>query len=135
MPFASILLGTRESCSSFTPCTCKFSGDPLARPVPEWTPRRKIPITKRNGRYVCNVCEKSYSSHSSCYSHYASHIGKTTCEICNMVMSHRGALVNHMAKHLGTIWCEKCNATFATKFLLRRHQLTSKCSKKFAFRK
>jgi hypothetical protein len=111
-----------------------FAGgdDPLTAPLHTWMPRRKMSsdmIMEQNGRYVCGVCQQSYSNRSSCVSHFDVHLGTTTCRICSKVLADKHALMYHLAKHQGRIRCELCNSTFINNAKLNRHKRTSRCGK------
>lgn len=104
--------------------------DPLTMPVSTGNSPKKLSsasaklIIKSNGRYMCGVCQKSYSTASNCYKHLQLHLGGTTCGVCNTVLASKNSLLSHVAtKHLlGPFRCEFCNKTYASEILLERHK-------------
>jgi len=98
---------------------------PFVTPITSWMPRKISTdhIIKRDGRFFCAVCQKSYSRRSDCYQHLQSHSGATTCRICNTVLASKIILAMHMAKHLGTFQCDACNKIYSNKRELKKHKL------------
>jgi len=103
-----------------------FAGYPLTWPAATWNPQEKVfyQVIELNGRYICSLCNKSYSSSNNCQKHLQIHLGKTTCTVCNLVLANRNSLLSHMErKHpQGTSQCEFCNKTFSSKPVLDEHK-------------
>ncbi|CAH0389746.1 unnamed protein product [Bemisia tabaci] len=60
------------------------------------------PKNAKPARFVCPICQASYSSHYSLKYHMKSHTGETTCAICSKTFTMKASLKQHliMVHHL-----------------------------------
>jgi hypothetical protein len=49
-----------------------------------------------DGKFVCNVCQRSYNMYNTCVRHLDVHQGATTCPVCFRCLSHKFHLKRHM---------------------------------------
>jgi len=110
-----------------------FAGEPLTTPTRTSRRFASPHVLRRDGRFNCSVCNRSYVDRAHCLDHLHSHTGNTTCKICHKIYAHKESLDNHMAKHRGSIRCRLCNHTFVSQSILNRHVRTSQaCMRKRA---
>lgn len=97
-----------------------------------------------NGRYICEICQKTLADRRTFLLHTRLHIGKNLkhCDICGRGFAKKNHLDRHKATHSTHFACKNCSETFRTKALRRKHscadsnaenlqKLTLKMPKKF----
>lgn len=79
-----------------------------------------------NNQFVCDLCNKCFTTRQSVYAHIQKHIGqKFLCNICGKCLSNR----NNLTKHHKTVHlkeknyhCTTCEKRFDSSYRLRIHQ-------------
>jgi transcription elongation factor Elf1 len=66
-----------------------------------------------NQRFLCEFCNKDYSTRTKARTHVASHMGQATCHICNKTLSNIVNLRPHLVTHVGKLKCNICHQFFA----------------------
>ncbi|XP_059487098.1 sex determination protein fruitless-like isoform X10 [Neocloeon triangulifer] len=78
-------------------------------------------IIAAEGKFICSVCNRTFSHKRSCWTHMAMHNGRTTCTVCHKTFSSLSILRAHFAKHEGKTMCPICKVTVSTAKSLKRH--------------
>ncbi len=83
---------------------------------------------EQSGRFICQICERSYSTKAHFKDHLQSHTGeyKFRCDICGRGFCGKSRYTSHMrSKHEGVKYhCEFCDKVCATKQGIRQHLTT-----------
>ena len=77
--------------------------------------------------YKCNDCKKSFASATTLETHHCIPVtekdGQFVCETCNKTFSRQIYLVKHMAVHSEGVYCNLCNRRFARKDEVVKHMV------------
>ncbi|XP_065335890.1 protein tramtrack, beta isoform-like isoform X2 [Cloeon dipterum] len=87
----------------------------------ESAPASSGKIISSQGKFICSVCNRTFSHKRSCWTHMAMHNGRTTCSVCQKTFSSLSILRAHYAKHEGKTVCSICNVSVSTAKSLKRH--------------
>lgn len=89
-------------------------------------PKRRRRSSKKE--FICQYCDKSYTTQVALKEHRRSHIGEKplSCTICQKGFKQRVSLDAHIQKHKedDSRTCKPCDKQFASKFELRKHLTT-----------
>ncbi|CAB3367191.1 Hypothetical predicted protein [Cloeon dipterum] len=56
-------------------------------------------VIRRDGKFICSICFKSFNFNEPCLNHLHVHLGNTKCKICGRVLSCVTSLKHHMKTH------------------------------------
>ncbi|XP_065348636.1 protein jim lovell-like isoform X2 [Cloeon dipterum] len=56
-------------------------------------------VIRRDGKFICSICFKSFNFNEPCLNHLHVHLGNTKCNICGRVLSCVTSLKHHMKTH------------------------------------
>ncbi|XP_040296286.1 transcription factor E4F1 isoform X1 [Bufo bufo] len=96
----------------------------------------KINVDKR-GRFVCQMCEKSFKSCTILKAHMLTHSTKKDfeCKICGDSFRTKGSLIRHIRRHTDErpYSCSKCGKSFRESGALSRHMRSlTPCTEKIS---
>ncbi|XP_067859090.1 transcription factor E4F1 isoform X2 [Heptranchias perlo] len=91
-----------------------------------------------NGRFVCQVCEKTFKTAVILKAHMVTHSDKKAfkCKICGMAFRTKGSLVRHNRRHTDErpYKCRMCGMSFRESGALTRHlKAITPCTEKVKF--
>nr|CAD7410073.1 unnamed protein product [Timema poppensis] len=105
-------------------CMCKYCNRTFVSTV-----RLHIHITKMHKektRYICDVCNKGFSSANTLEAHKRLHMGikPYKCDLCEKSYSQSGNLTYHKSTHVGvkSYVCHLCGKAFLTSGILANHE-------------
>ncbi|KAG7164407.1 protein snail homolog Sna-like [Homarus americanus] len=120
-PDTSALISPVSTCSS----TASESEDDVG-----------VPRQRREARYSCSDCSKSYSTYSGLSKHKQFHCAALgaksfACKHCDKVYTSLGALKMHIRTHTLPCKCQLCGKAFSRPWLLQGHIRTHTGEKPF----
>ncbi|XP_068279624.1 transcription factor E4F1 isoform X2 [Nyctibius grandis] len=82
-------------------------------------------LVNKEGRYVCELCQKTFKTANSLKAHMITHSSRKDyeCELCGTSFRTKGSLIRHHRRHTDErpYKCEKCGKTFRESGALTRH--------------
>ncbi|NXE54461.1 E4F1 factor, partial [Casuarius casuarius] len=95
-------------------------------------------LVNKEGRYVCELCQKTFKTASILKAHMITHSSRKDyeCELCGTSFRTKGSLIRHHRRHTDErpYKCKKCGKSFRESGALTRHlKSLTPCTEKIRF--
>ncbi|XP_060642454.2 transcription factor E4F1 isoform X3 [Anolis sagrei] len=95
-------------------------------------------LVNKEGRYVCELCHKTFKTASILKAHMITHSSRKDyeCKLCGTSFRTKGSLIRHHRRHTDErpYKCKKCGKSFRESGALTRHQKSlTPCTEKIRF--
>ncbi|KAM6957040.1 transcription factor E4F1 [Aplochiton taeniatus] len=105
---------------------------------PDCTDPKLVFKLNREGRYICQMCDKTFKTTNILRTHMSTHSEQKnfSCELCGMAFRTKGSLIRHNRRHTDErpYRCSLCGLSFRESGALTRHlKSITPCTEKIRF--